>query len=336
MANLKISNLKLGLLVLAGLFLFILTLYIIGKNQNFFGSNFEIRARFTNVNGLIPGNNIRFAGIQAGTVKHIRIINDSSVEVVLSIDNEMKPYIHQNAVASLGTEGLMGNKVVNIIPGKGSAPLIGSGDLLPTPRAVSTDEMLQTLAITNNNIAEISENLKGTVRRINQSSGLWGILEDGSLADRIRYSLSNIGQASLHTNQMTRDLGEIISELKEGKGSIGALARDTGFSSSLVRAVEKVRDAGASIDRLAGQLDETVQDIHRQVAEGKGPVHALLQDSVLTGKLNASMENIREGTDAFNQDMRALQHNFLLRGYFRKLEKQKKKEAAKNETALRP
>ncbi|MDP4151430.1 MAG: MlaD family protein [Bacteroidota bacterium] len=333
MANLKISSLKLGLFVLAGLFLFILTLYIIGKNQNFFGSSFEVRARFSNVNGLIPGNNIRFAGIQAGTVKHIRVINDSSVEVVLSIDNEMKPYIHKNAVASLGTEGLMGNKVVNIVPGKSAAPLIGSGDLLATPKTVSTDEMLLTLATTNNNIAEISEGLKGTIRRINQSKALWGILDDGSLAGNIRNSLRNLSQASLHTNEMTRDLGDIVSDIKEGKGSIGSLVRDTVLSSSLARAVEKVRDAGASIDRLAGQLDETVQDIHRQVAEGKGTVHALLQDSALARKLDASMENIRAGTDAFNQDMLALQHNFLFRGYFRKLEKEKKKAAAKNETA---
>ena len=82
MPHLKISNLKLGILVLSGLFLFILTLYIIGKNENFFGSDFEVRARFTNVNGLLPGNNIRFAGIQAGTVKRINIIDDTTIEVI--------------------------------------------------------------------------------------------------------------------------------------------------------------------------------------------------------------------------------------------------------------
>jgi phospholipid/cholesterol/gamma-HCH transport system substrate-binding protein len=329
MANPKISNLKLGLFVLSGLFLFMVTLYIIGKNENFFGSNFEVRARFSNVNGLMPGNNIRFAGIQAGTVKRIKIIADGSVEVILSIDNDMKPYIHKNAQAALGTEGLMGNKVINIVPENGDAPLLQPGDLLSTPKTVSTDEMLQTLALTNNNIAEISADLKGTIRRINNSSALWAVLDDGGLARNIRASLDNISRASVNGNGLTGDLHAIISDMRSGRGSVGSLLEDTAFASSLGQAVEKIRHAGAGIDRLAEELNETVQDIHQQVADGNGAVHALLKDSVLADKLNTSMDNIRQGTAAFNQDMLALQHNFLLRGYFRKLDKQQKKAAAK-------
>lgn len=332
MAHSNTSNLKLGLLVLSGLLLFILTLYIIGKNENLFGSSFEIRARFTNVNGLLPGNNIRFAGIQAGTVKGIRIIDDTTIEVVLSINKDMKPYIHKNALTSLGTEGLMGNKVINIFPQTGIAPVVQAGDILSTPRNVSTDEMLQTLANTNNNIADISADLKATIRRINQSSALWTILGDGGLATHIQSSLNDISQASANANGMTRDLREIIGDAKNGKGSIGSLMRDTAFATSLARAIETIRSAGNKADQLAGTLDETVRDIHQQVTGGKGPVNTLLTDSGLVVKLNASMENIREGTNSFNQDMEALKHNFLLRGYFRKQAKQQKQAIAKTTT----
>jgi phospholipid/cholesterol/gamma-HCH transport system substrate-binding protein len=334
MANQKISNLKLGMLVLSGLFLFIMTLYIIGKNENFFGSNFEIKTRFTNVNGLMPGNNIRFAGIQAGTVKRIRIIDDTTIEVTLSIDNAMKPYIHKNAIATLGTEGLMGNKVINILPEKSPAgakpaPLAQPGDLLATPKAVSTDEMLQTLAITNNNIAEISEDLKTTIRRINKSTALWTTLNDDGLARNIRSSLNNLSQASTHANNMTRDLHTIISDMKTGKGSIGTLLRDSSLASSLGQAIEKINIAGSNIARLTADLSATVRDIHQDITDGKGTINALLKDPALVAKLNASMENIRLGTDAFNQDMEALKHNFLLRGYFRKQAKQQAKEQQK-------
>lgn len=332
MAHSRTSNLKLGLLVLSGLFLFILTLYVIGKNENFFGSSFEIRARFTNVNGLLPGNNVRFAGIQAGTVKRIRIIDDTTIEVVLSIDKDMKPYIHKNALSTIGTEGLMGNKVINILPQTGPAAVVQVGDLLSTPKAVSTDEMLQTLANTNYNIADISVDLKATIRRINQSSAFWTILGDGGLARNLQSSLFNINQASANANGMTRDLRDIVSDAKNGKGSIGSLMRDTAFAASLARAIETIRSAGDKANLAAGSLDETVRDIHQQVTSGKGPVQTLLNDSGLVVKLNASMENIREGTNAFNQDMEALKHNFLLRGYFRKQAKLQTQTIAKTTT----
>lgn len=331
MANQKTANLKLGLLVLSGLFLFILTLYIIGKNENFFGSNVEIKARFTNVNGLMPGNNIRFAGIQAGTVKRIKIIDDTTIEVSLSIDKTIEPYIHKNAIATLGTEGLMGNKVINILPekdptGTKPAPLVQTGDLLPTPKAVSTDEMLQTLALTNNNIAEISEDLKTTIRRINKSTALWTLLNDDGLTHNIRSSLSNISQASTHANDMTRDLHTIINDIKTGKGSIGSLLRDSSLVISLSQAIDKINTAGTNIDHLTADLSATVRDIHQDITNGNGTVNALLKDPALVTKLNESMDNIRKGTDAFNQDMEALKHNFLLRGYFRKQAKEQAKQ----------
>src|SRR5579871_5679600 len=93
------GNIKLGLLVLTGLGLLISTLYIIGKNEDIFGSHFELRARFANANGLMAGNNIRFSGIQAGTVKSIRVIDDTTIEATLLIDNALQPYINANAEA---------------------------------------------------------------------------------------------------------------------------------------------------------------------------------------------------------------------------------------------
>jgi phospholipid/cholesterol/gamma-HCH transport system substrate-binding protein len=89
---------------------------------------------------------------------------------------------------------------------------------------------------------------------------------------------------------------------------------------------------GEQADKLAAEMSGTVAGIHTDINEGKGPVNALLKDSLLTEKINAALENIREGTDGFNQNMEALKHNFLFRGYFRKLERQKKQEAAQNST----
>src|SRR6478752_6018204 len=114
MAKQSISNVKLGIFVLSGLFILVFTLYMIGKNQNLFGNTFQLKARFDNVYGLMSGNNVRFSGIQIGTVRNVNIVNDTLIEVEMDVDEEVKKFIHKNAIASIGTEGIMGNKVVNI------------------------------------------------------------------------------------------------------------------------------------------------------------------------------------------------------------------------------
>ncbi|HEU5291411.1 MAG TPA: MCE family protein, partial [Cyclobacteriaceae bacterium] len=107
MQNKQIDNAKVGLLVMAGVIFLVLTLYMIGKNRNLLGSTFTIKAVLTNVNGLVPGNNVRFKGIDVGTVKSIDVANDTAIYVTMTIDEEMKPYLRKNAIASIGTDGLM-------------------------------------------------------------------------------------------------------------------------------------------------------------------------------------------------------------------------------------
>jgi phospholipid/cholesterol/gamma-HCH transport system substrate-binding protein len=327
------SNIKLGALVISGLVVFISTLYVIGKNENFFGSSFELRVRFANVSGLVAGDNIRFAGIQAGTVKRITVINDTTIEVTMMVDEKMRPFIRKNAQADIGTEGLMGNKVVNILPVRGDTAGVNAGDELSTKPASGTEELLSSLTRTSGNIEEISEDLKSTIRRINSSTGLWNLLNDESLSPHVRQALVNIDEASEKANAMTADLHSIVADIKAGKGNVGMLLRDTAMAANLEKAVAVVRSAGEKADQLTGDLGRTIADIHTQIDAGQGTVHTLLKDPALAEKLNASMDNIRQGTQAFSQDMEALKHNFLLRGYFRKLDRQNKLDSLNRGTA---
>jgi phospholipid/cholesterol/gamma-HCH transport system substrate-binding protein len=318
------SNVKLGLFVLAGSFLLILTLYLIGKNENFFGSNIEVRARFQDVQGLTSGNNVHFSGIQVGTVKGIRLINDTTLEVTMLIDNQMRMYIHRDALVSMGTEGLMGNKILNITPGRGTAALVENGDLLSTRRVSNTDEMLMTLDRTNRNLFEFSEEIKNTVHRLNSSKGLWSVLDEASLSSNLKSSLNNISQASANVNEMMKDLHGMVSDVKIGKGSVGALLKDTSLKHNLEETLIKIKLVGDRASDLANELNGMAVNVQHNIQNGTGIVHALMYDTVMVRKLNSSLDNIQEGTEAFNQDMQALKHNFLLRGYFKDLEKEKK------------
>ncbi|ASU34771.1 MlaD family protein [Mucilaginibacter xinganensis] len=323
------NNIKLGTFVLTGLIALIFAFYMIGKNRNMFGSNFELKTNFSNLNGLIEGNNVLFAGIQAGTVKKITIVSDSSIEVLMLIDNKVKPFIHKNAIASIGTEGLMGDKVINISPSKVSAPFVDEGDQLAHREVVNTDEMLQTLSKTNTNIASISEALKGTVLSINNSKIL-ALFNDEELERNIRSTLKNISKASANANELTGGLNDLISQTKHGKGAAGVLLSDTGFAANLNTAMVKIKSASDNANNFTLQLNSMLKGVKGDLEGGKGTLHFLLKDSTLAKNLSKSMDNVQKGTDAFAQDMEALKHNFLLRGYFKNLEKQRLKEKNKN------
>ncbi|HVS92844.1 MAG TPA: MlaD family protein [Mucilaginibacter sp.] len=326
MANQGENNIKLGAFVLAGLLALIFALYMIGQNRSLFGSNFELRARFSNVNGLIEGDNVLFSGIQAGTVKNIEILNDTSIEVVMRISNKIKPYIRKNAHASIGTQGLMGDKVINIVPGSGTSAMVEDRDMIATKKMVNTDEMLETLSKTNNNIADISESLKASILQLNKSA-VWSLINDGGLKQSIRSTLKNIERTSLNAREMTHGLNDLVVRVKQGKGNAGLLLKDSVLADNLNDAVSKIRQASDNANQVTLQLNKMVSEINADLHKGRGVVKLLLNDSLTAKNLSVSMENIRKGTDGFNQNMEALKHNFLLRGYFKKLEKQQRKKA---------
>jgi phospholipid/cholesterol/gamma-HCH transport system substrate-binding protein len=326
MANKAINNTKLGGFVLGGLIFLVLLLYMIGKNQHLFGDTYILKARFENIQGLVTGNNVRYAGIQTGTVKEINVLDDTTIEVIMVIEKKMQRIIRKNAIASIGTDGFVGNKLVNLTPVRQPAATAAEGDILFARKSVSTDDMLQTLSKTNGDIAVIAAELKSTAQRINNSDALWKLLNDQSIPGDIRLTLANIRSATARANDMAGSFQSVAADIKNGKGSVGMLLKDSSVANNLNEAILKIKSVGGQADSLIEEVNKLVAGIRDDKDNGKGTLHALFKDSAIVIKLNASMDNIQKGTDGFNQNMEALKHNFLFRGYFKKLEKQKQKE----------
>lgn len=317
------NHIKLGTFVLAGLGFLIVMLYMIGKNQYIFSSTFVLKARFRNVQGLVTGNNVRFAGIEAGTIKDIQLVNDSLVEVTMVIHNSMKHFIRKNALASIGSDGLMGNKVINITAVNTPATPVAESDLLPSRTAVDTDDMLHTLYQTNQDVAVIASQLRTTVIRFNQSQGFWDLLQDQRLPRSLLTSASHIQETTERAAAMAADLQQVIRDVQEGKGALGKVLRDSALSTQLLETIGHIQMAGKQLNTLTGSVQSSVSGIEHELQNGHGTLHALLKDSALVVRLQNSLYNIEQGTAAFGENMEALKHNFLLRGYFRKLERQK-------------
>ncbi|MBK9045685.1 MAG: MCE family protein [Bacteroidetes bacterium] len=292
----------------------IAALYLIGSNRNIFSNTIKISSQFYNVNGLIPGNNVRYAGIDIGTVEKIKIENDSNVTVYMIIEKNNSIYIKKNSIASVGTDGLMGNKLININPGSGSAPTIEEGDVLISLRPIENDEMIRTLNTTNQNLEAITEDLKNFTSRLNKSRGILKLIEDSVSADNIRQTLAVIRDAAVNANNITLQLNKLATELNNGKGLAATLIRDTVISYELKTTISNLQQTSDSLNLISQELSQ----FSKQLNNKNSLLHAVSADTALAGNVKDGIENLKLSTELLNENLKAMRSNFLFRRYFKK------------------
>lgn len=315
------DSVKLGMFVLTGIVVLILTLYMIGKNRGMFTDSFELKTHFRAVNGLISGNNVRYAGIEIGAVESVVFLNDTTIEVNMNIQTKMRNIIRRNAVASLGTDGLIGNRVVNIFPGLGEAPLANVGDVLPSQEEVSTDAMLRTLAHTNDNIAVIAEDLRVTVRHVSTSAQLTRLLDDLSLSNELKASLQHLHETTEQSAALMSDLTQTFAKATKNEGTLATLFTDTTLAGQVKQTLQNIQTIEGNAERLVQNLNQTISSIDKDLHQNKGTLGLLLKDTILSNSLRHTLNNVEESTEALKLNMEALKHNFLFRGYFKRMEK---------------
>ncbi|MBX2887362.1 MAG: MCE family protein [Ferruginibacter sp.] len=326
MGNKSTNNLKLGIFVIAGLLVLVAFLYFIGKKRNMFGSTFLLKVQFHNVQGLMPGNNVRYAGIQAGTVGDIFVQGDTIIEVEMNIVSSLKNVIKSNAVVSIGTDGIVGNKVLNIIPAKISGSAASPGTFLIGQESFNTEDLMNMLGGANDDLSFIMKDLRTTIQRFNNSKGFWELINSETIASDLKESMENLQQASVKINNMSGSLNEIVADLKNGKGSAGRILRDTQLIFQLEQTAQQLNGVGGEAKSVVEKLNGLVDDVDHKINNGNGPISAVLNDKEMTNSIKQSLDNIEKGTRAFEANMEALKHNFLFRGYFKKLEKREKKQ----------
>ena len=321
MAKETIKNIRVGLLVSIGTVLFIAAMYLIGEKQNIFGSTFRISGTFHNVNGLTVGNNIRFGGINVGTIDNIDIVTDTTIKVDMLIDNDVKKFIKKNTLASVGTDGLMGNKLINLNIVNGESATIEEGDVIKSLRPIEMDEMMRTLNQTNQDVSVIVKNLKIITQKVSSHNSLWSILMDTVVAENVKNAIVNIKLTTSHSAIITGDLSTIVQHIKEGKGTVGALLTDTTFAKKLNQTIVNVKIVSDSLAYISGDL----RSVTKRIKNGEGAIGTILMDTAFVNNLNKSMVNIKNGSQGLDENMQALKHSIFLRKYFRKKEKEAKK-----------
>ncbi len=321
------QKLRLGIFVLIGFLIFTVTVYYIGSKQQLFGKTEILKANFNNVNGLQPGNSVRFSGINAGSVKKIEIISDTLISVEMNIDSEVFRFIKKDAQASIGSDGLVGNMVVNILPGTGKMPSVKDGDLIQSEKKASAEDLLKTLSKTNENAQAITRNFLEISEKINAGNGTLGMLLNdqnagndlkNSLGD-LRASIAYLKYSSKGTTYTINQLNQMISGLDRKENMIGIL-KDSAVANKIKKVIVNLDHSSVNINRTVDNLNATINN----AKNGKGAINYLSNDTVLVNNIDSTMNNINKASYNLNQNLEALKHNIFFRGYFKKLENQKK------------
>ncbi len=315
------QKINLGLFVIISTLILVSALYFIGNRQNLFGKTFRIHVVFNNVIGLQLGNNVRYSGINVGTVKKITMINDTTICVDMLIEDKILKHLKKNAVATIGSDGLVGSMIINITPNKGTSKQLIDGDTISSYSRISTDDMLTTLNNTNENAAILTADLLKITTAINRGEGTLGLLiNDTEMASDFKQTILHLKTASSGASKTIDELNKIIASIKYDKSVAAVLLSDSIYADKMKSVITNLEKSSIEIDTVLTNINEVVLGIQK----GKGSLNYMINDTILIKDIDDIVKNIKEGSIRLNEDLEALKHNIFFRGYFKKLEKQKK------------
>ncbi|HEV8506427.1 MAG TPA: MlaD family protein [Chitinophagaceae bacterium] len=318
-----------GIFILVAVAIFMGALITLGKQKKTFTKGILVKAVFDNVNGLQVGNNIWFSGVKVGTVKKMELTNNARVIVDMTIDKKLRDFIHEDAKAKIGSDGLIGNKIVVLYGGTQGAPAIKANDILQVEAALSTEEMMNSLQENNKNLLAITGDFKMISRRLANGEGSVGrLLTDDSFMDQLQATAGTLQKASANIQVLSSNMADFSAKLQTEGTLANDLVSDTTIFKSLRSSVAQIQEASDN----AKQLTDNLKTVSQKINDSSNTVGVLLHDQQTADNLRATIGNLQSGTQKFDEDMEALQHNFLFRGFFRKKAKREQAEQQKQTT----
>jgi phospholipid/cholesterol/gamma-HCH transport system substrate-binding protein len=269
------NKIRLGIFISVGIAVFIAAIYFIGEKQQLFRSTFRLSGVFADVAGLQAGNNVRLSGINVGTIENIVMISDTSVRVEILVDESIRKFIKKDAIAIIGSEGLMGNKILIINPGTGGEKIIENNDVMQTSPPINMDDILISLKSTMDNTSDITGDLsiitnniqagKGTIGRLIMDTkwrenfdSTFTNLKDGSAgfktlmdkADEIDEILVALRTTIENTSNMTGDVSKITNSLQSGEGMIGRMLMNSTSAENFDSTMINLKEGSAELKLL--------------------------------------------------------------------------------------
>lgn len=322
MRNLKGINAVLtGIFVIAGIAILLAGVFIIGGKDKSFKKTVIANAVFNDVNGLAKGSNVWYAGVKIGIVKKVSFVQHG-VMVSFSIEEDVQQKIRKDTKVKLSTDGLIGNKILVLYGGTDASPEIESGNTLAVENVGGAEEMMATLQNNNKNLLEITNDLKLVSKALAEGKGTIGkLLTDPSISNSLQTAMASLNRAGSNAQVLTANLGEFSKKLNHQGYFLNDITTDTTIVASLRQTATQLNRVSQNANTVVENLSSTASRLN----SNKGAVGVLLNDETAAVNLQHTLSNLQAGTKRLDENMEAMQHNFLLRGFFKKKEKDEQK-----------
>jgi len=286
---------RLGVFIAIGLAIFVIIIFFIGKQQNLFNPVFKVTTNFQNVSGLLVGNNVRYSGINVGIVDNIAIINDSTVQVSMLVRRNVQEFIKADSQAGIGSDGIIGDRVLIITQGSNQAPTVQDGQHISSKEPIETDMIMASLQTSAASAEIITNQLSEILINVNSGEGTIGrLIKDPTIADNIAQTIENFQKSS-------QEFDETIEVTKQ----------------NVFEFMEKLQITAAKTEIASQELGEIMVKIN----SGKGTIGALINDTTMAENLNQTIINLKQSSQGLDENIQALKENFFFRGYFRRIER---------------
>lgn len=313
-----------GIFVFLGIAILVVGVLTLGAQQKKFVKTIHLKAVFDDIGGLQTGNNIWFSGVKIGTVRKINFYGDSQVEIEMNVEKEVVDFIRKDSKATISSDGLIGNKIIVIYGGTTLAPAVQDGDRLESVMPLDTDKMMETLQVNNENLVEITNDLKVLTSKLAAGKGIVGaVMTDSLLAESFRSIISNLNRASINSNKMLTELNAFTGKLNQKGNLFNDLATDTVMVVDLKETMESLKATAANSQELTQKLEVITEKFNSK----DNTMGMLLNDEEFAANLKSTMVNTDSATYNLNEGMKALEYTWPFNKGFKR---QAKAEANKD------
>lgn len=311
-------NAKLGLFITIGLVIFIVGILAIGNINNAFKKSIQVFAVFEEVNGLQVGDNVWLSGVKVGTVKDMQFLSNSDVLVNINIEQKIQQYIPKNALAKISSDGLIGNKLIVIYSGDLQSGILQSDDTLHVESSITNEDMMATLQQNNTNLLAITSDFKNISKQILEGKGTVGkLLTDDQLYTKLSSAMTEINTTAAKLNSVSGSLEQFTQQLNKPGNLANTIVTDTAIFKDVELMVSNLTAVSNQVLQTSEELKILTENLNNNNTSVAG---VLLNDESAAVNLKQSLINLESSSQKLNENMEALQHNFLFRRYFKNKE----------------
>jgi phospholipid/cholesterol/gamma-HCH transport system substrate-binding protein len=304
-----------GIFLSLGVVIFIVGVFTLGGSNKAFSKNIHVNAVFVDVQGLKAGNNVWFSGVKVGTISKVNFTGISQVNVTFSVDPDAQHYIHKNAGVRISSDGFIGNKIILIEGGTPDAPMVEEGDVLQVVKQVTTDDIEKTLQANNENLLAITGDFKQLSHNILQGKGTVGaLLADSTMGQQLKNAMRNLQATTQTAAQMAVQLDAFSKKLNTKGGLADNLLTDT-------ITFNRIKATATQLQKAVTNANATVENLNhatKKLTTTDNALGVLLNDPKGAEQVRTTLNNLQQSSIKLNDDLEAAQHNFLLKGYFKK------------------